>query len=287
MMQLTPNPFATPAPIATYAPISERVALSQGLDLAEKHARALDGTLGAVIIDVSSGVVLDRNGDASFPMASVQKLLVAVAIYRAIDRGDLALDADVTVQPGDIVPMHSSIAQAYPGRPSYSIGDLLRRMLIDSDNTAAKTLTRVLGGLDALNTVIRELGYAQIVAGPDDDGSATPLDLARALNDMAFGAALRPASRNALLDTLGSVDTFPGRLRAGLPPRTRLAHKTGTVESNGVETEINDAGIAYFGRRPMIIVAMLNGAKGSQAQCDAVLADVARAAAATAAALGP
>jgi beta-lactamase class A len=268
---LAPNPFATPVPTRTFVPVSERSALSKGLDDADAHAKDLGGTLGAVIIDLNSGVMLDRNGDRSFPMASVQRLLIATVIYGEIDQGGLKLDSMVSDGGGQ----------------SYTVRNLVERMLGNGDDSATKMLTQTLGGIDALNASIRNLGYADIVAAADDGGVATPNDLARVLADIVGGHLLKPASRSAITAMLAGDARLPDGLRAGLGPKAQLMHTTGTIEANGATTEVNDVGIAVIGVRQIVVVAMLQNAKGTDAQLDAVLADVARAAQSAAALLSP
>jgi len=288
-----PSPilFASPPVIATPAPTpsSERQLLRKGILDAGDRARAMGGVLGAVVIDFATGAVGELNGDVSMPMQSVQKLLIAIVTYGAVDRGTLALDSAVTIEPADLVTHVSPIADQFAtGRKTYRVDELLHAMLVDSDNTAAKALTRTLGGIDALNARIRDLGFTTIVAGTDDDGVATPHAIGKVLTELVDGQLLRASSRAALVNTLASVETFPGRLRAGLPPGTKLAHKTGTSQTiDGVTDATNDVGIVYLRGRTMIVVAMLQGARGSEADRDAVLAAVARAAADAADSLSP
>lgn len=234
---VTAPPFATPEP----TPSSERALLRTGLIAAGKRARDLGGELGAVVIDLRSGAIGELNGDDSLPMQSVQKLLIAVAAYSAIDRGTLTYES-----------------QPY-----------ILTMLLGDDNVAAQVLINRLGGIDALNASIRDLGFEKIVAGPDDSGSASPNALARLLGDLVEGKLLRGSSRSALFDTLAKSQAGPALLRAGLPGDAKLAHVTGAT---------NDVGVVSVRGRTMIVVAMLHGARGSESDRDAVIADVARAA---------
>ncbi|HVA29020.1 MAG TPA: serine hydrolase [Candidatus Baltobacteraceae bacterium] len=262
MMVPTPNPFATPPAFATAQPTpsSERDLLRRGLIGAGERARALGGTLGVVVIDLGSGAVGELNGDASLPMRGVQRLLVAIVAYAAADRGTLPLDR-VVANDGENV----------------TVRDLIGEMLVDGDDSAAKTLTDELGGIDALNAAIRDLGFDKIVAGAHDNGVATPVELAKLLGELFDGHVLRASSRSALMATLSSVQGAPGRLRAGLPERAQLAHAIGTSTADGPMTVNNDIGIASFFGRKIIVVAMLSGAAGTPAQRDAILAAVAQA----------
>ena len=251
----TPIPFTTTAP-----PTSERSVLAAALDKADAKAQKLGGTLGAVIVDLNSGIAIDRNGDQSLPMSGLQKLLIAAIVYGAVDEKT---------------------------QSAASVDDLLTSMLVQGDDAAENALTQRLGGIDVVNAALRNLGYDRIVARANDDGVATPLAMAQALADIFGNRVLRPVSRGALMKTLAAVKTSPRRLRAGLPGSAQVMHIPGTIAESGSETEVNDAGIVTLGGRTLIVVAMLNGGKGTEAQRDDVVAEVGRAAASAVATLNP
>ncbi len=294
----TPAPIVSPAGETTSPGISERSVLNDRIDQIVADARAkTGGTLGVVVWDLGTNVLVQKNAEQAFPMASVFKLPLAFAAYDAVDRGRLHLDTRITIERSDLVPGVSPIADAYDrGQHAYSVRELLYRMLVDSDNTAADVIYRLIGGADDVNAALRDAGIDAIVVRTNEagnvanakagktfaqggDNAGSPSAIALLLADLAQGRVLTQASRTALLDTLARVNTFPGRLRAGLPPNVRLRHKTGTtVAFDGVVDGTNDVGIATINGRDVVIVTMLQGAKGTEAARDAILASVARAA---------
>jgi len=234
--------------------------MSKGLDDADAHAKALGGTLGAVILDLNSGVMLDRNGDRSFPMGGVQKLIEAILAYAGIDQGALPIGTK----------------------------DAVAAMLTANDDAPESRVVATLGGVGPINASLRGFGYSAIVENEGDNSSvATPDDLAHVLADLVGGHLLKPASRDALTALMAGNQTLPGGLRAGLGPKMQLMHQAGIIESDGMTTQANDIGVAVIGTRRVVIVAMLQNAKGTRAQIEAVLADVARAAGDAATLLGP
>ena len=274
----TPGPIVTPPP-ASPSPLSERAAISQGLDEANAKAKSIGGTLGAVVIDLQTGSEADLNADEPFPMQSVQKLPIAVFMYRAIDDGRFKANQLITVTHADLVPYVSPVADAFATRTSYSISELLALMLEQSDNSAANVLLRLLGGADAVNARLRSLDYAGILIAPADAGYAKPATIAAFLSDLQAGKLMTVSSRASLLSLMSKSMTFPGRLRAGFPKGTLVEQKTGTsATTNGVTDATNDAGIVSVNGRTLIVVAMLHGARGSEAARDAVIASVAGAA---------
>ncbi len=288
LAQFFPTPSAPPAvpvptPVtiqtATPAPLSERTALSNGIGDAQTRAQKLGGTLGAVAIDLATGSTASLNADQPMPMQSVQKLPIAILIYRAIDAGTLQSGGQVTIESQDIVRNVSDVAASYPARSQYSVSELVTLMVQNSDNSAAKSLLRLLGGADKVNADLRGLGYDGILVDPSDNGFAKPATLGALLSDFQTGKLLSRASQSAVFQMLSKSPTFPGRLRAAFPAGTLVAHKTGTSETaNGVTAATNDVGIVNIFGRSVIIVAMLSNAHGDEPARDAVIAAVGRAA---------
>lgn len=253
----TPAPIVTPssATSASSRPgISERSLLGDRIDQIVADAKSkTGGTLGVVVWDLGTNVLVQTNAEQAFPMASVVKLAIAFAAYQNVDRGKLHLDARTR--------------------------ELIARTLIENDDAASETLARMLGGTDAVNAALRDANVDAVVIqrGPDSVGS--PAAIALLLSEILRGSVLSPGSRTALLDQLALVKAGATRLRAGLPVKIRLRHKTGTSStSGGVIEATNDVGIATVNGRDVIIVAMLQGAGGTSPERDALIADVARAA---------
>lgn len=245
-------PVPTPPPslfTPTPSPISERAVLENGLSDASARAKALGGTLGVTIVDVTTGATSGINGDANLPMAGIQRLPIALLVYRAIDAGRLPMTRDVR--------------------------GLLSRMLNNDDDSAADTLLDQLGGSEAANAQLRTIGYQAIFLVPDDSGYATPVALAGLLGDIVQGKLLTPVSTKALLAQLSGATTAPTRLHAGFPPTVALMHVAGTLAGGG-DTNIatNDAGVANVNGRTVVVVVMLQGAHGSDASRDAIIAGI-------------
>ncbi|HTZ55673.1 MAG TPA: serine hydrolase [Candidatus Acidoferrum sp.] len=240
----TPPSLFTPTP----APISERAVLESGLGDAAARAKTLGGTLGVTIVDITTGATSSIGGDANLPMAGVQHLPIALLVYRAIDAGHLAMTRDV----------HG----------------LLSRMLDNDDDGAADTLLDQLGGSEAANAQLRAIGYQAIFLVPNDAGYATPAALAGLLSDIVEGKLLTGPSTKALLAQLSGVGAAPARLRAGFS-NVALAHVPGTLSGgDGTNIATNDVGVASVNGRTFIVAAMLQGAHGSDASRDAIIAAI-------------
>src|SRR5579859_3337299 len=117
--------------------------------------RARPGVLGFGLMNLESGEFFVENGDRTFPMVSVFKLPLAASVLSEVDAGALNLAEMVTLRGLDLSPPFSPIADAWPMRSTYSLGELFTAALRDSDNTAADVLMRRIGGPGAISGCYR------------------------------------------------------------------------------------------------------------------------------------
>ncbi|HEY8152467.1 MAG TPA: class A beta-lactamase [Vicinamibacteria bacterium] len=276
------------------------VAMLLGRDLAglapelERIEKESGGTLGAAARLVETGETVAWNGDAHFPMQSVCKAPIGMAVLHEVDAGRLSLDAAVRVEPVDLVPsgMHSPLRDAHPqGGVDVPLRELLRLSVEESDGTASDVLLRVLGGKAKAQAYLSSLGIEGIriettesEIGRDYQAQyrswASPHAAVQWLAALEQGKGLRPASRGLLLGWMRTTKTFPTRLKGRLPAGTDVAHKTGSSGSrDGVSAATNDIGIITLpDGRHLAVAVFLRDSKASAEERDAVIARVGRAA---------
>ncbi|QNK01874.1 class A beta-lactamase [Dyella telluris] len=262
-------------------------ALQHSLDALAQ--RALPATLGIAVLDLSSGASARVNAEVAFPMMSVFKAPVAAAVLSRVDEGTLSLQQLVSitreqVQGGSAIP---SVGAHFHGeRMDFTIEQLLKAAVSESDNTAVNALIRTVGGpdvvmayfrahgIDGMRVDLDEAGIGRIFGGlppggqvpehetdeaakqrynrgyqaflKDPRNRTTPDAAIVFLQKLQGGELLSPASTQRLL-ALMEAQTIPNRLRAGLPPGLRFADKTGTSGSLGSRTAAyNDMGIVTW-----------------------------------------
>lgn len=94
----------------------------------------------------------------------------------------------------------------------------------------------------AVPAAVRKAAFDRYIADPID--GATPLGTVDALAKLKGGELLSPASTQRLLDIMSNTKTGPQRLKGGLAPGWKLAHKTGTGQNyDGATAGYNDIGI--------------------------------------------
>lgn len=268
-------------------------------------SRATDGTTGAAALWLDSGRAESLNGDQRFPLASVCKLPLAMNILALVEEGKLSLDQEVPVSQGDVWPGVSDIAKIWPQRRSWPLGEMVKLMVAQSDNTAEEVLYRLGGGgqamaarfrqwrIDGLRIDRSERECDRDRTGPtpeathaamlhyieDARDTGTPNGTVQLLARLFRGEALSRASTARMIEILKATTTFPSRIKGLLPPGTVVAHKTGSIWSKNLAPATNDSGVIYLpGGGQVAISIYIKASTKNDAVRDRVIARIARAA---------
>jgi beta-lactamase class A len=160
----TPPASAVPAATAQEA-AARRILEGQVRALGQ----AFSGDIGIAVRDVQSGWTTSYDGDTYFPQQSVSKFWVALTALDKADRGELSLDAPVTVRRGDMTLFHQPIS-AQLGGSGYSttLNSLIYRAITQSDNTCNDFVLWKAGGPDAVRSFLRNKGIEGIRFGPGE-----------------------------------------------------------------------------------------------------------------------
>ena len=95
---------------------------------------------------------------------------------------------------------------------------------------------------NAIPASVRRAAFERYIKDPMD--GATPNGIVEALARLKRGELLSPGSTSKLLSIMSNTKTGPQRLKGGLAPGWRLAHKTGTGQVlGGVQAGYNDIGV--------------------------------------------
>ncbi|HEX2061613.1 MAG TPA: class A beta-lactamase [Thermoanaerobaculia bacterium] len=254
-----------------------------------------DAVIGVTAIHLESGRRVSARGSERFPMGSVYKFPIALAVLRRVDTGTLSLDRLVTIEPEEFAPGWSPLRDKANQQPiTLTVRELLRHMVSISDNTASDALLRLAGGPHAVSARMAELGFGGIridrseaemtrdLRAPggveryaiDARDTATPDDMAALLVAFWKGrAGLTRESHDLLVRWMTDTPTGARRLKAAMPPDAVIAHKTGTMPGT-----VNDAGIVVVDGQTYAIVVFTKKGTSPEEVRENDLAAVARAA---------
>src|SRR6266496_1568137 len=130
----------------------------------EKIAASAKGRVGVAAQFLESGETANLHGDEHFPMHSVYKLPISMAVLQRVDRGELNLDQLVRVEPSDFVRkgMYSPVRDKYPDGTELSIAELLRYTICESDGSTSDVLMNLIGGPNKVMLFLEEIHVPDI-----------------------------------------------------------------------------------------------------------------------------
>ena len=157
-------------PLATLAACLLLAGPSSAGDLATLESRVgtiasgVGGTVGVGLRHLPSGETVLVRGRDRFPMFSVYKLPIAMALLQRVDAGTVRLDQPVALGPADMRPSQSTAVsgRVRDGRVTMTVGELIEAAVAQSDNTASDAILRLAGGPEAVTAYVRGLGIADL-----------------------------------------------------------------------------------------------------------------------------
>ena len=207
------------------------------------------GKFGVIGVDLTSGATFGVNQDETFRAASVNKLELAVSLYRRAVAHQIDLNASTTIAEDDIQNYGTGTIQLQGAGQRYTYRELAQLMIKESDNTASYVIGKRLG-LENVQTELPAWGLTQTSMS---DNYTTPRDVATLLSKLETGALL-PASETAELMDLLQHTAWDDRLQSGVPPSMPVAHKIGTDVA-----VFNDAALILDQAHPYAVVALSSG----------------------------
>jgi beta-lactamase class A len=258
--------------------------------IVQRIAATPGATVGVAYIDLASNDSLMLNADTAMHAASTMKIPVMIEVLRRAQQGAFSLDqgillinqfksladgspfAMIAKDDGDST-LYSRIGERVPVR------ELLRLMIVRSSNFATNQLIELVGAA-RVTSGAHDLGatHTQVLRGVEDQkafdagliNTITAGDLATLLVAIEKGTILSPES-SALMREILLAQEFNDKIPAGLPPGTRVAHKTGEITAVS-----HDAAIVYPpDRKPYVLVVLTRGIRDGK-ESAALIADISR-----------
>jgi beta-lactamase class A len=246
--------------------------------------------VAAVVLETSEAVSL--NPRDHFPMQSVYKLPIAMAVLRQVDEGKLKLEQRVRVEKSDYLRQgqHSPIRDKNPKGVELSVAELVRYAVSESDGTASDVLLKLVGGAGAVSEYLKGIQVSELVVansereiGRDWETQyrnwASPEGATALLRALHERRGLSEQSQALLMKVLTESTPGPNRLKGLLPAGTAVAHKTGTSGTQGGTTAAtNDIGLLTLPNGKHVALAVfVSDSPADLATREAVIAKIARA----------
>lgn len=122
-----------------------------------------DLKLGFALYDFSSGKSISINGNDKYPMQSVFKFPVGVALLDCVSIGEFSLTDSVTLTKADLSPdLWSPIRERWPDGVRLPLVSVMTYMVAHSDNSATDFLIYKIGSVARIQKIINRLGAKKI-----------------------------------------------------------------------------------------------------------------------------
>ena len=259
----------------------------------EAITKGKKATVGVAILDLKTHETLTVN-DGHYPMQSVFKFHLALAVFNLIDKGKLLLNQKIHVKKEDWQPKtHSPLRDKYAaGNADISLKEILSFTVSQSDNDGCDILFKLAGGTKKVNDFIHSTGVKDVSivateAKMHKDWNvqytnwSSPLAAAKLLESFYQKHILSKNSQAELWKMLVETSTGPTKIKGLLPKDAVVGHKTGWSGTNdaGLTGATNDIGIVTLpnGRQFAIAVFVMNSME-KEATNDLTIAEISKAA---------
>jgi beta-lactamase class A len=216
---------------------------------------------GIGVLHIESGDTFALNHQLHFPMQSVYKFQLGLAVMDKVDKGELTLAQIYHVTKEDLLDeTWSPLKKKFPkGNVDLTVAELLNYSVSQSDNIACDILFKLVKGTSCVNEYIHQIGITGMEISTTEHEMradwkiqygnwSKPMDMCRLLEGFYLKKYLSDSSNTFLMNLMIESSNDAGRIKSLLPEGTVVAHKTGT--SNRRDEKIydacNDVGIIFL-----------------------------------------
>nr|AMP50743.1 VEB-PER [uncultured bacterium]AMP50775.1 VEB-PER [uncultured bacterium] len=249
-------------------------------------------TVGVALI-VDGKDTLTINNEIHYPMQSVYKFHLALAVLNYMNLNKMPFDIPVYIKKSDLLPdTHSPLRDDHPeGEMEMPVTEVLQYTVSKSDNNGCDILFRLLGGPKEVDRYIKSLGISEVnIAATEEEMHSgwevqfwnwtTPLATVELLEKFRTGDVLPMPYHDFLWKTMVETSTGANKIKALLPEGTIVAHKTGSSFRNdeGIKAAENDIAVVQLpdGRYYSLAIFVSDSKESDETNCR-IIAEISKA----------
>ncbi len=200
---------------------------------------------------INSGSNISVNKDVHLFPASLSKLAQAILVAKKVEESVFSWDKKLKILKEDMSSDSGNLYQRVEEGSEISVEELLRELLVNSDNTAQGVFRRYLSVTDYLNfqdaTGLQDL-Y-------NENGFISAKEYTRLLRVLYTSSYLEPENSEKILEYM-SQSVFKDYLSQGIPSEIKFAHKYGENTQYNI---FADSGIVYVPGKPYMLTVIIKG----------------------------
>lgn len=250
--------------------------------------------VGVSIIGNGGKDKISINGGKHFPMQSVFKFHIGLAMLSEIDKGKFSLDQKIEIGKDDLLPgLYSPIQDKYPNGATLTIAEMMEYTVSQSDNVGCDLLLKLLGGPQSVESYFAKNKFKDISIKINEEvmqgnwdlqfqNWTTPKAANKVLKAFYFNEKklLSQKSHDFIWRVMRETSTGRNRLKGQLPEGTVVAHKTGwsgTNKATGITAAVNDIGIVFLPNgQHFFISVFVTDSREDAAANEKIIADIAK-----------
>ena len=260
--------------------------IEQQIDSLLKDKKA---TVGVAVL-ANDETVAVYNNQIHFPLLSIFKFHVGLAVLDKMDKGHIALDSLIEVKSSQLTPnTYSPLREKYPNRDiPISYRNIIRYTMAHSDNNTCDFLIDFVGGISVVDSLIRQLGINKFAFSETEktmhenilncyNNWCTPSSMVLFLKKIYTEPILNNDHFLFLEQVMIETSTGTNKIKAGLPADVILGHKTGSSDrtKSGIKIGDNDAGIIYLPHNKRCYIAIfIKDSKENDTANAKIIADI-------------
>ncbi len=229
-------------------------------DKANRDSNSID-FISVYFRDLNNGPWFGVNEAASFTPASLLKVPLMMAYYKISEADPQVLNESITITEQNLrqlVPNQQTIipeSRLEIGN-TYTVDELIRRMIEYSDNDAAQLLLTHID-IKQLEQIYNDFGIE--LPNADSDGTQVSVRTYAGFFRILFNASYLSKADSEKALKLLSESQFKDGLVVGIPADVIISHKFGERIGDNNERQLHDCGIVYYPDHPYLLCVMTRG----------------------------
>jgi beta-lactamase class A len=205
--------------------------------------------MGVYFEYLNTGANISINDESRFWPASLSKMPTALVAMKKIEKGEWELENQLIMYYEDRNDDFGDLYKNEVGT-AFTIKELLRELIVNSDDTAHRILIRNMTGQD-FEEMLSALGMEKLY---NENYDITAREYSRIFRSLYTSSFLSRENSTFLLELLAST-RFNEFLDSGIPEDVLFSHKIGEHDP---QSTYLDAGIVYVPYRPYLLTVMVN-----------------------------
>jgi len=197
------------------------------------------------------------NPGASYHPGSLFKVVTMISLYRMAESNPSIMSMKVTC-PANYIPAQKLTFESRHTEPghTYTVQELLRNMIVYSDNDATTLLHNYINR-DIFINVFTDLQLHKPDSIPETDYELSVKEYSRFVSVLYEGGYLSIPSNEAAMSLLCDAEFHEG-ITKQLPSDITVAHKYGESASGNIK-ELHESAVIYLNNHPYLITVMTSG----------------------------